>query len=309
MKTITLLVLTGALSLSSWAQQLPTRLPEEDVNSPAVRQRQHLTPGTNLLFNGWGLAPAGQHVRISDLALKMVIAPDAKAVVAVSSGYNEAGVNLVSLDAKHERQFITLKEAFNGLVFSADGKRFYVSGGDRGVIYVFRYTDGKAEFEKEVAPGAAEGPVFLAGLALQPATGTLYVCNEANHEIWVLQPASLKLERTISVGQHPHSCTLGADGRHLYVSNWGSRSVSVVDTQKQRRLRDIPVGIRPNDLALAPDGRLFVACAGDNTVHVITTARLEQALPEASPARRPAEDTREILSTSLYPQSPEGSTP
>lgn len=285
------------------------RRPEEDVNSAAVRQRLQLAPDENLLFNGLGLSPAGEPVRISDMPLKMVIAPDGKAVIAVCAGYNEAGVNVVSLAGEHKRQFISLKEVFNGIAFTADGRRFYVSGGDRGVIYVFKYADGKAELEQEVQPSSEPGPVFLAGLALEPATGRVYACNEANHEIWVLAPESLKLEASIGVGEHPHSCVLGADGRHLYVSNWGSRNVSVVDTGSRHRLRDIGVGIRPNDMTLAPDGRLFVACAGDNTVHVIGTARLEQPGVEPSAATRLWEGTREIISTSLYPQSPEGSTP
>jgi len=94
-----------------------------------------------------------------------------------------------------------------------------------------------------------------------------------------------------------------------YVSDWGSRTVSVVDTEKARRVREIAVGLRPNDLTLAPDGRLFVACAGDNTVHVIQTRSVETAEPDASPSRRLPEGTREVISTSLYPDSPEGSTP
>jgi len=221
---------------------------------------------------------------------------------------NDARRHRAQHHERRERQFISLKEVFNGLVFSADGKKFYVSGGDSGDIYVFRYTDGKAELEKTVHPGGKEA-VFLAGLAVQTSTGKLYVCNEGKHEVWELAADSLKRERTIPVGQHPHSCILGADGKHLYVSNWGSRSVSVINLKTFNRVRDIEVGIRPNDMALAPDGRLFVACAGDNTVHVIVTARLEAASPDASPSRRLAEGAREILSTSLYPASPEGSTP
>jgi YVTN family beta-propeller protein len=300
--------LVCSLNLALFSQ-IPTRLPSEDVNSQPVRTRQHLGPDASLLFNGLGLSPAGEHVRISDMPLKMVIAPDRKAVVAVCAGYNEAGVNLVSLDERRERQFISLPEVFNGLAFSPDGKRFYVSGGDSGDIYIFRYSNGKAQLEKTVHPGNKKEGVFLAGLAIQASSGNLYICNEGNHEIWQLAANSLKLERTIPVGQHPHSCILGADGKHLYVSNWGSRSVSVIDLKNSTRVRDIAVGIRPNDMALGPDGRLFVACAGDNTVHVIMTRRLERAELDPSPARRLPEGTREIISTSLYPSSPEGSTP
>jgi len=44
-------------------------------------------------------------------------------------------------------------------------------------------------------------------------------------------------------------------------------------------------------------------------VHVIATAGLEQAGVEPSAATRLFEGTREIISTALYPQSPEGCTP
>ena len=69
----------------------------------------------------------------------------------------------------------------------------------------------------------------------------------------------------------------------------GSRTVSIVDLQNGQRIRDIAVGLRPNDMALAPDGRLFVACAGDNSVHVIQTKAVETPEPGASPTRRPSE--------------------
>ncbi|MCX6902763.1 MAG: SMP-30/gluconolactonase/LRE family protein [Verrucomicrobia bacterium] len=306
---VTLGIGLGTLLAPSQRATAATRQGEEDVNSLALRYRAGLLPSTNLLFNGWGVTPAGSHVPVSDMPLKLVVAPDQKAVIVVCAGYNNVGLHIISLAEPHKAQFIPLKEVFNGLVFSRDGKRFYVSGGDKAVIYVFKYTGGVAELEKEVEPNKEGILEFLAGLAIHPGTGVIYVCNEANHEVWALDPTTLKLDKAISVGQHPHSCMIGADKRHLYVSNWGSRSVSVIDLKYHRRLRDITVGIRPTDMALAPDGRLFVACAGDNTVHVISTAKLEKPGAEPSPARRLWEGTREIISTSLYAQSPEGSTP
>jgi YVTN family beta-propeller protein len=285
------------------------RQPQEDVNSPAVRQRPNLAPDRNLLFNGWGVTPVGDAVPVSDMPLRLVIAPDRQAVVAVCGGYNNVGVNLISLDGARAVQFIPLKEAFTGLAFNRAGTQFYVTGGDTGLVYVFDYAQGKARLAKEVKPNPEETMVFLAGLAVHPETGALYVCNEANHEVWVLSSETLLVEKVIGVGQHPHSCAFGGDHQYLYVSNWGSRSVSIIDAKRHRRVRDLTVGLRPNDLVLAPEGRLFVACAGDNTVHVITTAKLEPPGVEPGPTQRLWEGTREIISTSLYPQSPEGSTP
>ena len=287
----------------------PIRQPEEDVNSPGLRARPGLQPDNHLLFNGWGVSAAGEHVAVSDLALKLVVAPDGKRLLAAHGGFNRHGLTVLDIATRKETQFLTLTQSWNGLAFSRDAKQCYVSGGDSGQIHVFNYSAGAATFDRSVSLVQEGTEVFLAGIAVHPGTGKLYVCNEANHEVWVLNATSLALEATIPVGQHPHTCVIGADRRHLYVSDWGSRSVSVVDTEKARRVREIAVGLRPNDMTLSRDGRLFVACAGDNTVHVIQTRGLETSEAEPSPARRLPEGTREIISTSLYPQSPEGSTP
>ncbi len=294
---------------STQAQSAATRKATEDVNAPEVRARQGLRPNANLLFNGWGVTPSGEHLPISDMALKMVLAPDKKTMAVASGGFRKTGLTLVDLAGRKVKQFLPLPEVWNGLAFSRDGRRIYVSGGDSGKIHVINYADGQATADKAAEPLPDKAQTFLAGIAVHPVTGKLYVCNEGNHEVWVLNADTLALEATVPVGLHPHSCLLGADKRHLYVSNWGSRSISIVDTEKNRRVNDIAVGIRPNELALAPDGRLFVACSGDNTVQVIQTRSVEQPGPAASPERRIWEGTREIISTSLYPQSPEGSTP
>ncbi|KAB2653087.1 MAG: bifunctional YncE family protein/alkaline phosphatase family protein [Verrucomicrobia bacterium] len=297
-------------SLTAFAQTpVPVRSAQQPVNDALVRTTAGLAPNTNLLFNGWGLTPAGEHVRISDLPLKMVVSLDKKTLLTASGGFSDTGLSVLDIATRKRTQFLPLPQMWNGLAFSVDGKRVFVGGGDSGQIYQFIYSAGKVAATETVKPAPEETLVFLAGIAVHPTTGKVYVCNEANHEIWVLNAQTLMREAAVTVGEHPHSCAFGADGRHLYVSNWGGRSVSVVDTLKNRRVRDIAVGIRPNDLTVSKDGRLFVACSGDNTVHVIQTKTLEDYAPEASPARRLPENTREIISTSLYPQSPEGSTP
>jgi YVTN family beta-propeller protein len=306
-KTIAVLLL--ALASLPVRPQSPVRLADTDVKDTSLRQTPGLAPNKSLLFNGWGMTPAGQAVSISDMPLKMVISPDKKMVLAVSAGFDDTGLSLLDINSRAVKQFIPLPEVWNGLAFSRDGRRIFVSGGDSGKIYIFDYADEKAAAAGDVTPSSDSTDAFLAGLTVDPKTGKVYVCDEGGNEIWVLNEETLALEAVIPVGEHPHSCILGADHHHLYVSNWGARSVSVVDTQTNHRVRDIPVGLRPNDLTLAPDGRLFVACSGDNTVHVIQTQGLEESAPQASPSRRLPENTREIISTSLYPQSPEGSTP
>jgi YVTN family beta-propeller protein len=291
------------------ADNLRVRKPNEDVNSPAVRKRSGLEPNEALLFNGWGATPVGEHVPITDMAYKLVFSPDKSRLLAVNGGFNKQGVTLIDPTTREVTQFLSLTQSFNGLAFNKDGDEFYVGGGSSGVLHVFKYSRGKAEPVKSVNFSNDVSIIFLAGIAVHPATGKIYVCDEANHEIMIVNPDTFVLESRIGVGQHPHSCVIGHDNRYLYVSNWGSRSISIIDTVKNKRVRDITVGLRPNDMTVAPDGRLFVACSGDNSVHVIQTKVLEKPGEDPSPARRLWEGTREVISTSLYSQSPEGSTP
>ncbi len=303
---LTVLGLAGILSAPAVAEP---REPGEPVSARELRERQGLTPGDTLLFNGWGVTPAGRHTRTSDMPLKMVVSPDGKRLIAVCGGFVNQGLAVIDIATREVTQFLPLAEAWNGLAFDREGKRIFVSTGDKGAIEIFKYEDGRATHDRSVTPDAQAHITFLAGIAVHPVTGKVYICNEGNHELWVLDADTLALSKKVSVGLHPHSCIVGADQKHVYVSNWGSRSVSVIDTGDDGKVRDMTVGLRPNDMALAPDGRLFVACAGDNSVHVIQTRVLERVPEMASPNRRLWEGAREVISTSIYPQSPEGSTP
>lgn len=267
-------------------------------------------PAADVLFNGWGLTPAGKNEPlIGDMVLKMVLSPDGKVAVAVSAGYNSPGISVIDVATQKVTQTFPLPHAWNGLCFDGEGRRLIVSGGPSGELHVFDYANGELKPQPPAKISKEGVPLFIAGIALHPLTGEFYLCNEANNEIWVLDERDFAVEQVIPVGDHPHTCVFGADQRHLYVSNWGGRSVTVVDTNEGKRLRDLSVGVRPNDMAVAPDGRLFVACSGDNTVHVIQTRTLEKKGEDADSSRRLWDGTREIISTSLYPQSPEGSTP
>jgi hypothetical protein len=69
----------------------PVRKPADDLNDAALRETPGLRPNENLLFNGWGMTPAGEHVTISDMPLKLIVSPDGKFLLAVSGGYNNTG--------------------------------------------------------------------------------------------------------------------------------------------------------------------------------------------------------------------------
>src|SRR5437016_2065415 len=116
----------------------------QEVNGRGLREQPGLHPDKNLLFNGWGVSPAGSQLAVSDLVLKMVVAPDHRCLVAVHGGFTEHGVTLIDIAKGGETQFIVVRKSWNGLAFSRDGKRFFVSGGDSGEVHLFNYAAGEA---------------------------------------------------------------------------------------------------------------------------------------------------------------------
>jgi YVTN family beta-propeller protein len=310
--------LAGAAgTIEAAARQFTVRLAAQNVSAPELRDSAGLTPGEALLFNGWGITPAGSSVLTTDMPLKMALSPDGRTLALAHGGYNAEGLTLIDAASRKLLQFIPMAAAWNGIAFSADGKTIFVSGGASGKVARFQFLDGKAALQQELEVAAPGPNCFLTGLAVHPRTGRVYVCNEGADQVLVLDPDTGKVEEKLAAGSYPHSLVFAQEGRHLYVSDWGGRSVTLLNLPERRRLREIGVGVRPNDMTLAPDGRLFVACAGDNTVHVLDTNGIDEAPPPPKPQSQPPGVTPqpeagaviEIISTALYPSSPEGSTP
>src|SRR5207248_11089702 len=101
------------------ARRGTARQPSEAVGAPEVRSAEGLVPSDTLLFNGWGVTPTGEHVRLpGDMPLKMVVSPDGSTLAAVTAGFSNHGVALVDLKGKQVAQWVPLAKAWNGIAFS-----------------------------------------------------------------------------------------------------------------------------------------------------------------------------------------------
>ena len=303
-------VLGVALAITAaWgvAQAQPTSAPREI--GPATQERPHVIPGGFDLPNGWRITPAGQKLAdTGDLVMRLSAAPDGKALIAVNAGYLPHGLTVIDPATGKVVQKIALKSAWLGLAWAPDGHTLYVSGGNAAggsqptaaPIYAYSYKAGRlseqptGQFDETIA---LQG-IWWAGVARHPTKPRLYAANQGVDEtptnVVVFDTASGKLVTRIPVDISPYQLVLSRDGGKLFVSNWSSRSVSVIDTATDKVTATLAVGANPNDMVLSRDGRLFVACASDNTVHVIDTRSMQVV---------------ERLSTTMSPLAPEGSTP
>ena len=94
---------------------------------------------------------------------------------------------------------------------------------------------------------------------------------------------------------HPYTALPATKTDRLYVSLWAKSSVAVVDRATKKIEATWSTAPHPTEMVLSPDeDLLYVACADSNTVSVIDTQAGRQI---------------EVITTSLYPQAPHGSTP
>src|SRR5260221_12965590 len=96
--------------------------PNRKIGEPTSQLPQHITGGFDLP-NGWRITPAGKPiVETEDMVLKMVAAPDGRAVIATHSGYNPHGLVVIDTRTHAAVQRIGLKSTWLGLAWAPDGK-------------------------------------------------------------------------------------------------------------------------------------------------------------------------------------------
>lgn len=299
-----IVVFVSVLSVSVFAQNTP-----RSIGEPTTQRPQPVAEGFDLP-NGWRITPAGKSIAdTEDMVLKMVVAPDGRAVIATHAGYNPHG--LVVIDAKSHQaiQRIGLKSTWLGLAWSPDGKTLYVSGGNANgnkvkrtlaPIYEFSYQNGRLSDQptRQLDETIPLDKIYWSGLAHHPKKDLLYAANRGVNaqpsNVVVFDTKTRQIITRIPVEVNPYELVFSKNGATLFVSNWASSSVSVIDTATNRVTSVIHVGSNPNDMKLSDDGRLFVACSNDNMIYVIDTKK---------------RTVIERVSTTLSPQAPEGATP
>ncbi len=87
------------------------------------------------------------------------------------------------------------------------------------------------------------------GVAFSPKDGRLYVANEVDGTVSVIDTSVLQIVGSpIQVGANPRGLSVTEDGKHVYVANWGSHSVSVIDTLRLVKVGDIDLTAGSNPI-------------------------------------------------------------
>ncbi|MFM7208176.1 MAG: bifunctional YncE family protein/alkaline phosphatase family protein [Planctomycetaceae bacterium] len=286
--------------------------------------------GSVVLPNQWSLRPAGRQVEVGDFPVAIALHPDGRHAAVLHCGYGPHEVAVLDVLERKLVSRMRLTESFQGLAFSPDGSRLWVSGGAAETLLGYRFLagalvpDGTVQLRDEKLRGipcgigvADDGTVFVANVwghsvsrirfpaaAAEPAVDELPLTTAApapgpaipdSPEPSITKRAEALLERAVADAPHPWTCVVDDHRQRLYVSLWGQAAVAVIDTAAWRLVDRVAVEDHPNEMLLTPDGaRLFVANANRNSVSVIDLDSCR---------------VTETLVATLMPDAPPGNTP
>ncbi len=255
--------------------------------------------GTVLLPNQWSLRPTGKQVELGNFPVNVALHPQGDWAAILHSGYGTHEVVIVDLKTASVVSRVTLPKTFYGLCFAPDGKRLLVSGGEGDVIYRFHFVDGYLS-DREViaiADQHEKRSQVPAGLGCSDDGKWLYAACCLGNRLVVLPLRNPEQQQAIALPaeSHPYTALPAVKSDRLYVSLWANSSVAVVDRATKKFSATWSTASHPTEMVLSPEeDLLYVACADSNTVSVIDTQTGRQI---------------EVITTSLYPQAPHGSTP
>jgi YVTN family beta-propeller protein len=210
-------------------------------------------PGA-ILPNGRFVTPAGtEYGTLATKPFDFAVSPDEKWALTVNSGSPAASITLIGpLDGAAAPKNILLQTVFMGAAFSPDSSRFYVAGGDGGLVWVGDTASqaiiGSVNLNSREhsltrpmttsSTGAFTGGAFATRMALTRDGKTLYVLDQAGFAVQVIDTARIQTGTDESgaivepdnfdavvgraaTGRYPFGIALSPDDQRLYVSNVG----------------------------------------------------------------------------------------
>jgi YVTN family beta-propeller protein len=105
----------------------------------------------------------------------------------------------------------------------------------------------------------------------------MYVSNEADHTLDVVDGSALRVIKKIPLSGRPNNIAIGKDGRRVYVSiNVAPGAVDVIDTVSMVRAKSIPVAGAVHNTYVTPDGKHVVAGSIAGSVMAVIDAQTEE---------------------------------
>ena len=258
-------------------------LPAQD-EAPQPRIVPGLQPDQSILLpNGWTITPAGKQIPLSTLPMSMTVSPDGGHLLVLNAGFLPPSISVVNVETLQETSRVPVDDAWLGLAFHPNGKKLYVGGGTKAVVYEFDFADGALKLARAfpvVSPENLRDTDLVGDVALSRDGRLLFAANLFRDTVTIMNSQTGFMVGEIATGRRPYRILPNDDGETFFVSHWAEATVGLYRLSDRQRIDNISVGPHPTDLVLSkakieqPDdeppltARLFVASAHTNAVSV-----------------------------------------
>lgn len=155
---------------------------------------------------------------------------------------------------------IALASASNGLAFTTDGDRLYVSTIAAGRLYAVDPTTLAKVDSFDVGGGAQR-------VAVAPSGDSVYVANEGVGGVNVVRPSTGAVS-SVTLPGTPYGLALTADGGRLIVALRTAGAVQVLDRRTLASDGTFPIGGTPRNVAVDPKGGFAVVSSEGDAVKI-----------------------------------------
>jgi len=99
---------------------------------------------------------------------------------------------------------------------------------------------------------------LAAGLMATPASAYMvYVSNEKDNTMTIVDSATMKVVKSVPVGQRPRGITITPDGKFIYLCASDDDTIQIIDATTFQIVGTLPSGPDPELFTLSPDGKIL----------------------------------------------------
>ena len=292
---------TAAVALVTAPGALAARAATTDTKGAATPySTTGLYSNGALLPNGRLVNPAGTTVPLGDFPVATAVSPDGQIAVVSNAGQGEGSTplqgnqSLQVIDLGTDQVVQTIADQTNGkdtfynegVAFSPDGRRVYVTGGGNDAVYDYAVSGNRLHLAATRAsthktglpqlPELANAYGYSRNVAVTPDGSRLLVTNEQGGSVAAIDPKTgsiaweTQLPGSQEVGPYPAGIAITPDGKSALVTAQGQNVVYMFDVASGAVKGVTPVGDHPVAIALTHDGRAaFVANDNDDSVSIL----------------------------------------
>lgn len=184
------------------------------------------------LPNGRVITPQGNWIKVLPFPFALAVRPDGQQIAIPCIGW-PFSLNIIDYPDSNQPRVTTIPAGIKndpdvqvhaGVAYSPDSSRLYDATGDSGAVDVWSTKTWRRIARIELnglTAGVNYAESFAANLALSRDGRFLYVVDQGNWRVVVIDTAAHKRIASIPTGANPLAMALSEDGKRLYVTNTG----------------------------------------------------------------------------------------